>query len=87
MTVNELIEQLKKLPKEVRERPIMDGKPNVGYRLAGLYAISAAKVIVSDDGVCNVYDPELSDEGNVTELENRYGMPMHVEHRVLAFFD
>lgn len=28
MTVNELIEQLKNLPKEVRERPIMDGNPN-----------------------------------------------------------
>ena len=33
MNVNELIEQLRKLPKEVREQPIMDGKPNVGYRL------------------------------------------------------
>ena len=32
MNVNELIEQLRKLPKEVREQPIMDGKPNVGYR-------------------------------------------------------
>jgi hypothetical protein len=34
-----------------------------------------------------MYDPELSDEGNVTELENRYDMPMHVERRVLAFFE
>jgi len=38
MNVNELIEQLRKLPKEVREQPIMDGKPNVGYRLNGPYA-------------------------------------------------
>lgn len=87
MNVNELIKQLRKLPKEVREQPIMDGKPNVGYRLAGLHAISAAKVIVSDDGACNMYDPVLSDEENIEELENRYDMPMHVEHRALAFFN
>lgn len=36
MNVNELIEQLRKLPKEVREQPIMDGKPNVGYRLKAI---------------------------------------------------
>lgn len=54
MTVNELIEQLKNLPKEVRERPIMDGNPN---------------------------------EENIEELENRYDMSMHVEHRALAFFN
>lgn len=62
MTVNELIEQLKNLPKEVRERPIMDGNPNDEYWLADLRAISVAKVVVSGDGACNMYDPVLSDE-------------------------
>lgn len=87
MTVNELIEQLKNLPKEVRERPIMDGNPNDEYWLADLRAISVAKVVVSSDGTCNMYDPVLSDEENIEELENRYDMPMHVEHRALAFFN
>lgn len=87
MTVNELIEQLKNLPKEVRERPIMDGNPNNEYRLADLRAISVAKVVVSGDGVCNMYDPVLSDEENIEELEDRYDMSMHVEHRALAFFN
>lgn len=54
MTVNELIEQLKNLPKEVRERPIMDGNPNNEYWLADLRAISVAKVVVSGDGACNM---------------------------------
>ena len=87
MTVNELIEQLKNLPKEVRERPIMDGNPNDEYWLADLRAISVAKVVVSGDGGCNMYDPVLSDEENIEELENRYDMSMHVEHRALAFFN
>lgn len=34
MTIDELIERLKALPKDVRRRPLMDGKPAVGYRLA-----------------------------------------------------
>lgn len=87
MTINELIEQLKNLPKEVRERPIMDGNPNDEYWLADLRAISVAKVVVSGDGACNMYDPVLSDEENIEELENRYDMSMHVEHRALAFFN
>lgn len=87
MTVNELIEQLKNLPKEVRERPIMDGNPNNEYWLADLRAISVAKVVVSGDGACNTYDPVLSDEENIEELEDRYDMSMHVEHRALAFFN
>lgn len=87
MTVNELIEQLKNLPKEVRERPIMDGNPNNEYWLADLRAISVAKVVVSGDGACNMYDPVLSDEENIEELENRYGMSARIERRVLAFFD
>ena len=49
MTVNELIEQLKNLPKEVRERPIMDGNPNDEYWLSDLRAISVAKVVVSGE--------------------------------------
>lgn len=36
MTIDELIERLKALPKDVRRRPLMDGKPAVGYRLAPL---------------------------------------------------
>lgn len=87
MTVNELIKQLKNLPEEVRERPIMDGNPNDEYWLADLRAISVAKVVVSGDGVCNMYDPVLSDEENIEELEDRYDMSMHVEHRALAFFN
>lgn len=87
MTVNELIEQLKNLPKEVRERPIMDGNPNNEYWLADLRAISVAKVVVSGDGACKQYDPVLSDEENIEELEDRYDMSMHVEHRALAFFN
>lgn len=87
MTVNELIEQLKNLPKEVRERPIMDGNPNNEYWLADLRAISVAKVVVSGDGACNMYAPVLSDEENIEELEDRYDMSMHVEHRALAFFN
>ena len=87
MTVNELIKQLKNLPEEVRERPIMDGNPNDEYWLADLRAISVAKVVVSGDGACNMYDPVLSDEENIEELENRYDMSMHVEHRALAFFN
>ena len=32
MTIDKLIEQLKALPKDVRKRPLMDGRPAVGYR-------------------------------------------------------
>lgn len=87
MTVNELIEQLKNLPKEVRKRPIMDSNPNDEYRLADLRAISVDKVVVSGDGACNMYDPVLSDEENIEELENRYDISARIERRALAFFD
>lgn len=87
MTVNELIRQLQNLPKDVRNRPVMDGEPNVEYWLARLEHISVAKVIVASDGACAMVDPELSDEENVAEMEARYNMPMHVEQRVLTFFE
>lgn len=64
-----------------------DGNPNNEYWLADLRAISVAKVVVSGDGACNMYDPVLSDEENIEELEDRYDMSMHVEHRALAFFN
>lgn len=87
MTVNELIQQLQNLPKDVRKRPIMDSEPNVEDWLARLEHISVAKVIVDSDGACAMVDPELTDEENVTEMEARYNVPMHVEQRVLTFFE
>lgn len=87
MTIDELIERLKALPKDVRRRPLMDGDPNNEYWLADLRAISVAKVVVSGDGACNMYDPVLSDEENIEELENRYDISAHIERRALAFFD
>ena len=44
MTIDKLIEQLKALPKDVRKRPLMDGRPAVGYRLAPLERISVERV-------------------------------------------
>lgn len=67
MTINELIERLKALPKDVRRRPLMDGKPAVGYRLAPLDHISVEKVLASNDGFCGMTDPELTDAENVAE--------------------
>lgn len=87
MTIDELIKQLKALPKDVRRRPLMDGKPAVGYRLAPLDRIHVEKVLVSGDGSCGMTDPELTDAKNVAEAENRYGIPAHIERRALAFFD
>lgn len=87
MTVNELIEQLKNLPKEVRERPIMDGNPAVGYRLAPLERISVERVLTAEDGFYGMTDPELTDAENVAEAGGRYGMSTRIERRALAFFD
>lgn len=87
MTINELIERLKALPKDVRRRPLMDGKPAVGYRLAPLDHISVEKVLASNDGFCGMTDPELTDAENVAEAGDRYGMSARIERRALAFFD
>lgn len=87
MTIDELIERLKALPKDVRRCPLMDGKPAVGYRLAPLDHISVEKVLAADDGSCGMADPELTDAENVAEAGNRYGMSAHIERRALAFFD
>lgn len=86
-TIDELIERLKALPKDVRRRPLMDGKPNVGYRLAPLDRIHIEKVLVSGDGSCGMTDPGLTDAENVVEAEGRYGTSTHIERRALAFFD
>ena len=87
MTIDELIERLKVLPKDVRRRPLMDGKPVVGYRLAPLDHISVEKVLASNDGFCGMTDPELTDAENVAEAGDRYGMSTRIERRALAFFD
>jgi hypothetical protein len=64
MTIDELIERLKALPKDVRRRPLMDGKPAVGYRLAPLSHISVEKVLTSNDGLCGMTASELPDMGS-----------------------
>lgn len=87
MTINELIEQLKALPKDVRRRPLMDGRPAVGYRLAPLERISVERVLTAEDGFCGMTDPELTDAENVAEAGDRYGMSARIEHRALAFFN
>lgn len=87
MTIDELIERLKALPKNVRRRPLMDGKAAVGYRLAPLGHISVEKILASNDGFCGMTDPELTDTENVAEAGDRYGMSAHIERRALAFFD
>ena len=87
MTIDELIERLKALPKDVRRRPLMDGKPAVGYRFAPLDHISVEKVLASNDGFCGMTDPELTDVENVAEAGGRYGMSARIERRALAFFD
>lgn len=50
MTIDELIEQLKALPKDVRKHPLVDGRPAVGYRLAPLERISVERVLTAEDG-------------------------------------
>lgn len=87
MTIDELIERLKALPKDVRRRPLMDGKPAVEYRLAPLDHISVEKILASNDGSCGMTDPELTDAENVAEAGDRYGMSARIERRALAFFD
>lgn len=87
MTIDELIKRLKALPKDVRRRPLMDGKAAVGYRLAPLSHISVEKVLAAEDGSCGMADPELTNEKNIAEHEGRYGKPVHIERRALAFFD
>lgn len=87
MTIDELIKQLKALPKDVRRRPLMDGKPAVGYRLAPLDHIRVEKVLASNDGFCGMTDPGLTDAENVVETGDRYGTSTHIERRALAFFD
>ena len=78
MTIDELIEQLKALPKDVRRRPLMDGRPTVGYRLAPLDHISVGKVLAADDRFCGMTDPELTDAENVVEAGDRYGMSTRI---------
>lgn len=87
MTIDKLIEQLKALPKDVRRRPLMDGRPAVGYRLAPLERISVERVLTAEDGFCGMTDPELTDAENVAEAGDRYGMFARIERRALAFFD
>lgn len=87
MTIDELIERLKALPKDVCRRPLMDGKPAMGYRLAPLDRIHVEKVLAADDGFCGMTDPELTDAENVAEAGDRYGMSARIERRALAFFD
>ncbi|MBM6746394.1 hypothetical protein H6G88_03625 [Bifidobacterium ruminantium] len=87
MTIDELVERLKALPKDVRRRPLMDGKPAVGYRLAPLERISVERVLTTEDGLCGMTDPELTDAENVAEAGDQYGMSTRIERRALAFFD
>ena len=87
MTIDELIEQLKALPKDVRKHPLVDGRPAVGYRLAPLERISVERVLTAEDGFCGMTDPELTDAENVAETGDRYGMSTRIERRALAFFD
>lgn len=65
MTIDELIEQLKALPKDVRKHPLVDGRPAVGYRLAPLERISVERVLTAEDGFYGMTDPELTDAENV----------------------
>lgn len=87
MTIDELIEQLKALPKDVRKHPLVDGRPAVGYRLAPLERISVERVLTAEDGFYGMTDPELTDAENVVEARDRYGMSTRIERRALAFFD
>lgn len=86
MTIDELIEQLKALPKDVRRHPLMDGKAAVGYRLAPFVRITVDKVLVMADGSVQMADPELSDEENIDDM-SEYDQPVHIERRALAFID
>lgn len=86
MNINDIIKQLQALPKSVRERPLMDGEPIVGYWLAPFARITVDKVIVMADGSVQMADPELSDEENIAEVSD-YDPPAHVERRALAFID
>lgn len=87
MTIDELIEQLKALPKDVRKHPLVDGRPAVGYRLAPLERISVERVLTAEDGFYGMTDPELTDAENVAEAGDRYGMSTRIERRALTFFD
>lgn len=87
MTIDELIEQLKALPKDVRKHPLVDGRPAVGYRLAPLERISVERVLTAEDGFYGMTDPELTDAENVVEAGDRCGMSTRIERRALAFFD
>ena len=87
MTIDELIEQLKALPKDVRKHPLVDGRPAVGYRLAPLERISVERVLTAEDGFYGMTDPELTDAENVVEAGDGYGMSTRIERRALAFFD
>lgn len=87
MTIDELIKQLKALPKDVRKHPLVDGRPAVGYRLAPLERISVERVLTAEDGFYGMTDPELTDAENVAEAGDRYGMSTRIERRALAFFD
>ena len=86
MTIDELIKQLKALPKSVRERPLMDGEPTSDYWLAPVVRIAVDKVIVMADGSVQMADPELSDEDNIAEVSD-YDQPARIENRALAFID
>ena len=86
MNINDIIKQLQSLPKSVRERPLMDGEPSVGYRLMPFARIAVDKVVVMADGSVQMADPELSDEENIAEVSD-YDQPAHVEKRALAFVD
>lgn len=83
MTVDELIEQLRNLPEDVRRHPIMSDD---GERLLDFGQLTVSEYIVGDigdgDPVCLFTDPELELEEDMRENERRWDMPMHAERRV-----
>lgn len=81
MTIDELIERLKALPKDVRRRPLMDGKPAVGYRLAPLSHISVEKVLAAEDESCVIPDPDRDPDEDLKAEAGEWGMPLQRELR------
>ena len=86
MTVDELIEQLRNLPKDVCRRPIMvEDFVDDGERLLDLSQLTVNEYIVGDigdgDPVCLFTDSKLALEEDMRENERRWDMPMHAERR------
>lgn len=77
MSVDELIEQLRKLPQQVRSKPIVsvDGDDVLAYS-----RLAVCDYIVGGD-ICVLADPDMDPDMDARDNGRRYGMPMRVERR------